>query len=178
MLSAAAALPHARAASTTITRITLANTEGRFHKFVAMNSYDKAPKGHTYPNTVVRVQTSQGVEGVGVMGYAAPDADFRQALQSLIGADPLSLYRMDAGRVVGRNPKYEAPLTKFRHLDGPLFDLVGKLSGKPVYRLLGDPVRDRVEAYDGTLYFSDVWCKDRGATAVVEEAQEAEWEAD
>ena len=68
----------------------------------------------------------------------------------------------------------EAPLTKFRHLDGPLFDLVGKLTGKPAYRLLGDPVRDRVEAYDGTLYFSDVWFKDRGATAVVEEVLEAQ----
>src|SRR5882672_2970405 len=124
MLAAAAVIPRAREASTTtITRITLANTEGRFHKFVAMNSYDKAPKGHTYPNTLVRVQTTQGVEGVGVMGYAAPDADFHQALQSLIGADPLSLYRMDAGRIVGRNPKYEATLKKFRHLDGPLFDL-------------------------------------------------------
>jgi D-galactarolactone cycloisomerase len=114
------------------------------------------------------------VEGVGVMGYTAPDADFHQALHGLIGDDPLSLYRMDSGRIVGRNPKYEAPLKKFRHLDGPLFDLIGKLTGKPAYRLLGDPVRDRVEAYDGTLYFSDVWFKDRGSAAVVEEVQEAQ----
>src|SRR5258708_22562289 len=110
MLSSAAAIPHAR-----------------------------APKGHTYPNTLVRVQTSQGVEGVGVMGYAAPDPDFRQALQSLIGADPLSLYSMDSGRIVVRNPKYEAPLKKFRHLPAPLFDLGGKLPSKPTYPLLGDP---------------------------------------
>ena len=34
-------------------------------------------------------------------------------------------------------------------------------------------MRDRVEVYDGTLYFSDVWFRDRGARAVVEEAEEA-----
>lgn len=50
-----------------ITRIRLAAIEGRFHRFVAMNSYDQAPKGHTYTNTLVRLETDQGIEGVGVM---------------------------------------------------------------------------------------------------------------
>ena len=30
-----------------------------------------------------------------------------------------------------------------------------------------------METYDGTLYFSDVWFRDRGVRAVVEEAEEA-----
>ena len=34
-------------------------------------------------------------------------------------------------------------------------------------------MRDRVEVYDGTLYFSDIWFRDRGVRAVVEEAEEA-----
>jgi D-galactarolactone cycloisomerase len=51
--------------------------------------------------------------------------------------------------------------------------LIGKLLGKPCYELIGNPVRDQVEVYDGTLYFSDVWFRDRGFRAVVEEAEEA-----
>jgi D-galactarolactone cycloisomerase len=157
-----------------ITRITVANTEGRFHKYVAMNAYDKAPKGHTYLNTVLRVQTSSGVEGTGVMGYPLPDAAFLAALKPLIGADPLELYHMESGRIVERNQRYSATLKRYRFLDGPLFDLVGKLTGKAAWQLIGDPVRDRIEVYDGTLYFSDLWFKDRGVRAVVDEAEEAQ----
>lgn len=178
-LSAAVAAPVAlraarAAAGAKITRITCAPTEGRFHRFVAMNAYDLAPKGHTYPTTVLRIQTDQGIEGVGVMGYAPPDAAFLDALKTLIGADPLNLYRMDAGRIVGRNPQYETVLKSYRLLDGPLFDLVGKLTGKAVWQLLGTSARDRVDAYDTTLYFSDVWFKDRGVRAIVEETEEAQ----
>jgi D-galactarolactone cycloisomerase len=169
----AAASKGLRAAGPKITRITVANTEGRFHKFVTMNAYDKAPKGHTYINTVVRIQTSEGVEGAGVMGYPLPDKAFLEALKTLIGANPLELYRLDSGRITGRNPAYAATLKRYRFLDGPLFDLVGKLTGKAAWQLLGDSARDRVEVYDGTLYFSDVWFPERGVRAVVEEAEEA-----
>lgn len=156
-----------------IKSVTLAPFEGRFHRFVAMNSYDKVPKGHTYPQTLVRVATDQGVEGVGVMGYAASNKDFEQALRVLLGANPLELYEMKDGRIAGRSPKYAELLSKYQFMDCALMDLVGKLQGKPVWRLLGEGARDRVEVYDGTLYFSDVWFRDRGVQAVVEEAQEA-----
>ncbi|MBI3680540.1 MAG: hypothetical protein HY235_09105 [Acidobacteria bacterium] len=156
-----------------IRSLTLSKVQGRFHKFVAMNSYDRAPKGHTYENTLVRIATHEGVEGVGVMGYAAPDAAFLSAAKSLIGADPLSLYQTSEGRITGRAPAAAATLRAYRHLDGPLFDLVGKLSGTPCWKLIGAAVRDRVEVYDGTLYFSDIWFKERGVRAVVEEAEEA-----
>lgn len=166
---AAAAAP----AAARITRVLLAQVDGRFHKFVAMNRYDPAPKGHTYTNTLVRIQTAQGVEGVGVMGYRAPDAEFQQALRKLIGADPLSLYQREDGRIRGRAAAFSDVLSAYRHLDGPLFDLIGKLTGKPAWQLIGPAARDRVEVYDGTLYFSDVWFSDRGTQAVVEEAEEA-----
>jgi D-galactarolactone cycloisomerase len=171
--AASAAAPRLRAAVPKITRIALAGAEGRFHKFVTMNSYDDEPKGHSYSNTVVRVQTSAGVEGVGVMGYPRIDAALLEGLKTLIGANPLELYRMASGRIVDRNPQYAAILKRYRFLDGPLFDLVGKLTAKPVWQMIGDAARDRVEAYDGTLYFSDVWFHDRGVQAVVEEAEEA-----
>ena len=71
-LAARGAARAAAKASARVTKITLASVQGRFHKFVAMNSYDTAPKGHTYTNTLVRIATDQGVEGVGVMAYALP----------------------------------------------------------------------------------------------------------
>jgi L-alanine-DL-glutamate epimerase-like enolase superfamily enzyme len=166
---AAAAAP----AAARITRVLLAPVDGRFHKFVAMNRYDPAPKGHTYANTLVRIQTAQGVEGVGVMGYRAPDAEFQQVLRKLIGSDPLGLYEMVDGRIRGRAAAFSDVLSTYRHLDGPLFDLIGKLTGKPAWQLIGPAARERVEVYDGTLYFSDVWFSDRGTQAVVEEAEEA-----
>jgi D-galactarolactone cycloisomerase len=107
------------------------------------------------------------------MGYPLPDAAFLAALKPLIGTNPLELYRMDGGRIVDRNPAYAATLKRYRFLDGPLFDLVGKLTGKPAWQLIGESARDSVEAYDGTLYFSDIWFHDRGVRAVVEEAEEA-----
>lgn len=157
-----------------ITQITLATVQGRFHKFVCMNSYDEAPKGHTYTNTLVRVATQQGLEGVGVMAYAPPDNDFHQALKQLVGADPQSLYEFRDGRIVGRAAAHEKLLAEYKHLDGPLFDLIGKIREVPCWKLIGEAVRDRTELYDGTLYFSDIWFKNRGAQAVVEEALEAQ----
>ena len=173
-LALAAASGTSSAASARIRSITLAPIECRFHKFVAMNSYDRAPKGHTYSNTLVRILTNQGVEGVGVMGYTAPDPQFHEALRGLIGADPLSLYEMKDGRITGRAPAFAGVLSRFRHLDGTLFDLIGKLTSKPAWQLIGSSARDRVEVYDGTLYFSDVWFSDRGTRAVVEEVEEAQ----
>ncbi|MCX6636606.1 MAG: hypothetical protein NT090_16215, partial [Acidobacteria bacterium] len=171
--AAAAIVRPARASSPRITRIKLAPIQGRFHKFVAMNSYDTAPKGHTYSNTLVRIETDVGVEGVGVMGYSPAGRQFENTCLALTGANPLELYEMSAGRITGRAPARVALLSGEKHLDGPLFDLIGKLTGKPAWRLLGEPVRDRIEVYDGTLYFSDVWFRDRGVRAVVEEAEES-----
>jgi L-alanine-DL-glutamate epimerase-like enolase superfamily enzyme len=162
-----------QAASARITRILVAPIDGRFHKFVTMNAYDTAPKGHTYSNHLIRIQTGQGVEGVGVMGYRTPDGGFYQALRRLVGVDPLTVYRMEGGRITAPMPAFADMLQTYAFLDGAMFDLIGKLTGKAAWRLIGDSVRDRVETYDGTLYFSDVWFRDRGVKAVVEEAEEA-----
>jgi D-galactarolactone cycloisomerase len=156
-----------------ITRIRLSTLQGRFHKFVAMNAYDQVPKGHTYEHTLIRIETDQGVEGIGAGTYAIADGAYAASLKPLIGANPLEVYRMDGNRITGRSTAFAGLLSQHRHLDGPMFDLIGKLTGKPAWQLLGDPVRDKVPVYDGTLYFSDVWFRDRGVKAVVEECREA-----
>ncbi|MSV27436.1 MAG: mandelate racemase/muconate lactonizing enzyme family protein [Bryobacterales bacterium] len=169
LLSSLSALPPVR-----INRITLAPIQGQFHKFVAMNAYDKAPKGRAYDGTLVRIGTNQGLEGVGTMSYPAPDAKFQQAVRALLNANPFEIYAMNDGLVTGRKPAFASLLTEYKHLDGPLFDLLGKLHRKPCWKLMGASARERVETYDGTLYFSDVWFKDRGVAAVVDEVEEAQ----
>jgi L-alanine-DL-glutamate epimerase-like enolase superfamily enzyme len=173
LLAAASPAAGAPPAADRISRIAFAPIEGRFHKFVTMNSNDKAPKGHTYGNWLVRIRTASGAEGVGVMGYNNPDAAFEQALRGLVGANPFDLYTWTGERITARSPAHAKALRAYRHLDGPLFDLLGKLTNKPAWKLLGESVRDRIEVYDGTLYFSDVWFSGRGVRAVVEECEEA-----
>ncbi len=161
------------AAPAKISSIALATIQGNFHKFVAMNAYDNEPKGTRYANTLVRISTDTGAEGVGVMGYTQPNAGFLAAMRSLIGVAPDSLYEFRDGRIAGRSPQFSDLLVKYKHLDGPLCDLIGKLRGIPCWKMFGDSVRDRIEVYDGTLYFSDLWYRDRGVQAVVDEAREA-----
>ena len=156
-----------------ITAVRLSTIRGNFHKFVAMNSQDNGPKGTSYTNTLVRISTDSGVEGVGVMGYTLPDAAFLRDIRSLVGADPETVYDFDGGRIAGRSAAFSDLLVKYKHLDGPLCDLIGKLRGVPCWQLFGESVRDRIEVYDGTLYFSDLWFGERGVDAVVSEAREA-----
>src|SRR6266542_4317689 len=104
-----------------ITRISWAPIDGRFHRFVAMNSYDAAPKGHTYSNTLIRIATDQKIEGVGVLEYAPPDEAFQRSVRELVGANPLEVYEIKEGRITGRSPRFAPLLSKYQHLDGPLF---------------------------------------------------------
>ena len=168
-------LPLAAAATKVkITRITITPIEGRFHKTVAMNSYDRAPKGDTYSTHLLRVFTNQGISGTGTLDYSRPDKGMTNALRSLNGADPLGIYNLEDRRVRSVRPLYKEVLSRYRFLDSALFDLIGQLLRVPCYELIGSPARDRVEVYDGTLYFSDVMRPEKGVAAVVEEAEEAD----
>jgi D-galactarolactone cycloisomerase len=155
-----------------ITRIALCPIEGRFHKFVSMNAVGAKPAGLTYTNYLIRVGTDQGVEGLGVM-QGRPDEAYQESLRSLIGANPLELYAVSGNQITGRLPAHSAVLIKHPHLDGPLLDLIGKLTGNPCWKLLGDGARTEIPAYDGTIYFADIWFRDRGVRAVMEEVEES-----
>lgn len=156
-----------------IRRIRLSTLQGRFQKFVAMNAYDRVPKGYTYEHTLVRIETDQGLEGIGAGTYSIADGTYAASLKPLIGANPLEVYQMEGGRIAGRSPAFAELLAKNRHLDAALFDLIGRITERPAWQLIGDSVRERVPVYDGTLYFSDIWFRDRGVKAVVEECEEA-----
>src|SRR5260370_34965700 len=82
-----------------ITRIRISTLQGRFHRFVAMNAYDKVPKGHTYEHSLFRIETDQGVEGICAGPYTNfHTAEFAASIKTLIGANVFDLYQMDQGR--------------------------------------------------------------------------------
>src|SRR5262249_8201347 len=123
-LGASSGLRAASPAGARITRINVAPIAGRFPKFVTMNLYERVAKGHTYSNHLIRIRTSEGVEGVGVMGYRTPDEAFYKALGTLVGADPVTVYQLSGGRITGRSQPYAVTLRTYPFLDGAMFDLI------------------------------------------------------
>jgi L-alanine-DL-glutamate epimerase-like enolase superfamily enzyme len=157
-----------------ITRIRLSTLQGRFHKVVAMNSYDDAPKGQTYEHTLIRVETDAGVEGIAPGSYwDLHTPAYARQLQPLIGVRVGDLYAMQDRRVIGRQPAHAEFSQKNRVLDCAFFDILGKLTHQPIWKLIGDEGKEQIPVYDGTAYFSDVMLPDRGVQAVADECAEA-----
>ena len=110
---------------------------------------------------LARVTTASGASG---FGWSWANEERAQALVGLSLDDVF-----DANWIV-REP--------YRALEYPLYDLAGKLAGKPVYALLGgQPDADglfRVPAYDTSLYFDDLHLDDddEAADLIASEALE------
>jgi D-galactarolactone cycloisomerase len=157
-----------------IKRIRLSTLHGRFQKFVAMNAYDAKPKGEDYEHTLIRIETDSGVEGIAPASYKdLCTAAYAQELKPLIGAKISELYTFSNGRISGRGERFSSLLVANRHLDCAFYDIVGKLLGKPLWMLIGSEGHERISVYDSTIYFSDVWFRDRGMAAIREECAEA-----
>jgi len=89
---------------------------------------------------MVRLFTNAGLDGIGNCRAA------EQQLGGLLGRHPLGYYRALSRAMAG-------PLGAGTM---PLWDLVGKVMGKPVYELLGGVGSAIVPIYDGSFYFSDL----------------------
>ncbi|MBP85558.1 MAG: mandelate racemase [Planctomycetaceae bacterium] len=110
-------------------------------------------------NTLVRIYTDDGVEGVGgVSNYTSYAFDrytaetLRHMIPVLIGKDPLKrepIWNALWSRVFPFAP------TALAAIDIALWDLLGKHSNLPVYQLLGGAC-DRMQSYASTPLFDDV----------------------
>lgn len=110
-------------------------------------------------NTIVRVFTDAGVEGVGaVSNYTSFDFDrytaetLRHLVPILLGRNPLereALWRDIRPRAFPLAPGALAAV------DNALWDLAGKVAGLPLYKLLGG-ARDRILSYASTPLLPDV----------------------
>src|ERR1700693_6342984 len=132
LATSASALRGASQTSVRITRIRVSILKGRFHKQVAMNAYDKAPKGGTYTHPLLRIETDQGVEGIGAGTCGMSRDDYSTELWRQIGDNQLELFEMAGGKVVRPSQWFAESHAKAQYLDGPLLDLIGKLTNRSV----------------------------------------------
>lgn len=100
----------------------------------------------------VRIEATGGIIGWGeasLEGFAEPvEAVFDVLRDRFIGADPRAIE--DIWQIGYRAGFYRGGpvlMSALSGLDQALWDLNGKLSGLPVWRMLGGKVRDRVRAY-------------------------------
>ena len=115
--------------------------------------------GGTWRNlTVAVVRTDDGVEGVGevrmvndtdaLLGYLAEAVPAH-----VVGSDPMAVE--DLVHRMRRND-YSRPgevmMSGIAAVEIACWDIVGKVLGQPVYRLLGGPIRDRVPVYANGWY--------------------------
>jgi D-galactarolactone cycloisomerase len=102
--------------------------------------------GDRASDRMVRLFTNHGVEG---LGNCRAD---EKAVVQLLGKNPLSFH--DEKRTAMTGPLGAGTM--------PLWDLAGKVLGKPVYELLRSPTlrvgsaAEKVPVYDGSIYFADL----------------------
>jgi len=122
-----------------ITRAVSYELEMTRPKHVGKNSYrhDHGPKAY---DRIVRLYTSAGIDGVGTCSVGANEC------AELLGKNPFDFVDLKAAAV-------SSPLA--RHT-APIWDVVGKILGKPVWQLLGGAGPREVRVYDGSIYFTDL----------------------
>ncbi|MFB6783751.1 enolase C-terminal domain-like protein [Streptomyces sp. NPDC056352] len=108
---------------------------------------------------VLRILTDEGVAGVAASGKPGSDLALRSLVDrilrdELVGQDPLQrewfwerLWNIDRTEYL--------PIHLFGIVDSALWDLAGRLDGRPVWQLLGG-YRTSIPAYASTVTFDDV----------------------
>lgn len=122
-----------------ITRVVNFELEMTRPKHVGKNSYrhDHGPKAY---DRVLQIHTNAGISGCGTCSTGANECAL------LLGSNPMDFFDTKARRMTG-------PLGRF---SSPLWDLVGKILGRPVWQLLGAAGPREVGVYDGSIYFTDL----------------------
>lgn len=139
----------------------------------------KAPSGETRPHWVshfivpsanellVRVRTSDGVEGFGLATSYTDVTPIVKVMQSglpelIIGMDPLApeqiyrrIFELTATRTAHENGWGREALVRISAaIDIACWDIVGKMAGLPLFRLFGG-FRDQVPCYVTCAYYRD-----------------------
>lgn len=122
-----------------ITRAVAFQVLNQRDRVVGKNSHLDVHGDHT-TDRMLRLYTNQGLEGLGSLG---------------------ALKEKDAAKLIGMNPfaRYDAAACRMTGLGnsaGALWDLLGKVKGQPIWRLLGAKGAERVKVYDGSIYFQDL----------------------
>jgi len=104
-------------------------------------------------NPVIRINTDEGIYGYGqaesTKPYLKPHVLFYK--QYLIGEDPTNVERVMLK--IRRMGSFKPWGSAVSAIEMALWDIAGKASGLPVYKLLGGKVRDKVRVYNGGVRF-------------------------
>lgn len=102
-------------------------------------------------NPVVRITTDEGIDGIGAgessKPYLKPHILFYK--EYILGEDPRDVERVM--KRIRRMGAFKPWGTAVSAIEVALWDLAGKASGQPIYRLLGGKVRDKVRVYNGNI---------------------------
>lgn len=145
---------------------------GNFHRFIGMNSYDKAPKGIQGARGIVKVMLTDGTVGIGPVGYRPADEQALSKLKELIGKDPFDFYSWQTDKITGVKESMKPYFFDARYawFESAILDAIGKLKQQPVWRLTGERTREGIDPYDGSLYFDDI-ASHRGVEVIAEAAK-------
>ncbi len=104
-------------------------------------------------NPVVRITTDEGISGLAPVEsykpYLKPHVLFYKDL--IVGADPTNVEQiMLKIRRLGSFKPWGSAVSA---IEIALWDILGKVTGLPIYKLLGGKVRDRVRVYNGAIRF-------------------------
>ena len=162
-----------------ITEISLTPIPAYFPHEVGRNAYNWG-HGITGLEWLVRARTDGGLEGLtnggrfmGMAGDGSVEGLVGLLKEVFLGRRVDEFLEVSGGRVV--KPKKEANRV-FRNngwMSILAYDLLAREMGVSCVELLGGKKRDRVDAYDTTLYFNDLRVPENGAAQVAEEAADA-----
>ena len=104
-------------------------------------------------NPVVRILTDEGIDGIGAAEsskpYLKPMVMFYKDM--ILGKDPTDVEQVML--FVRRLGAFKPWGSAVSAIEMALWDIAGKASGLPIYKLLGGKVRDKVQIYNGNIRF-------------------------
>jgi L-alanine-DL-glutamate epimerase-like enolase superfamily enzyme len=97
---------------------------------------------------LIRIETDAGLTGYGEAGLPSAAARPRidMLARQLIGQDPLAIER-HFYMMATTQYSFMANIPTVSGVDIALWDLAGKITGYPIYRLLGGPIRKNIPVY-------------------------------
>src|SRR2546429_660584 len=97
---------------------------------------------------LIKIETDAGIIGYGEAGLpsAAARTRIEMAAPQLIGQDPLAIER-HFYVMAATQYSFMANIPTVSGIDIALWDLAGKITGYPIYRLLGGPIRQDIPVY-------------------------------
>lgn len=157
-----------------ITEITVTPVPAYYPHDIAGNAYMEN-LGTTRLEWLVRARTDGGIEGLGnaKRGWQSVQQLIGVLDEALLGRRIDELLEVSDGCVTGAKMEMAGVFREHRWMSILAYDLLARERGVSCIELLGGKKRERVDAYDTTLYFQDISFPEKGASQVAAEAEKA-----